>query len=84
MIDTISVEFDSLTDAMNELSSAVLSAAQNMRAFGITAAPHIAYRTYARDIWQQARKPRSVYRGGRWRQMDMLMQQQAIVWALNL
>lgn len=42
-----------------------------------------AYRSYARHAWQQTRKPRSVYRGGRWRQMSELTRVKAAMWALR-
>lgn len=51
--------------------------------YGIRVGSRETLRGYARHIWQQTRKPRSVYRGGRWRQMDLLMRQKAIVWAFE-
>ncbi len=51
--------------------------------YGLSINTHDAYRAYARHVWQQTRKPRSVYRGGRWRQMDALTQQKAILWAME-
>lgn len=51
--------------------------------YGLTVNTHDAYRAYAHHVWQQTRKPRSVYRGGRWRQMDLLTRQKAILWALE-
>lgn len=51
--------------------------------FGVTVVRPDAYRAYARHIWQQTRRPRSVYRGGRWRQMSELTRVKAAMWALE-
>lgn len=51
--------------------------------FGVSAITKEVHRSYARHMWEQTRKPYSVYRGGRWRQMSEPEKVMARFWALS-
>jgi hypothetical protein len=81
--DMASFANPSVADTIDRMREGLTDTHDTAMRFGILVLGRWVFRAYARYLWLQNRKPRAIYRGGRWRQMRNEMKAQARFWALS-